>query len=205
LGSFGTAYAIPKSRCQKHKKPNFPGGFPASIKIEAKPSRGNSCALSWPDAARRVPLYRNCCCIILPMTAIRVFLSLLFLAVLFVTITQAQSISTVDRRAARKVSDSLMADLVANRTSDATQKMGAWQYAQMIDGCGRPLDSRIANNGAPVVGEDVSTDGRTKNTLIFQYVCKSTRHSGWVFKVTVEMAEDAKYHVSGFGCGKPSN
>jgi len=146
------------------------------------------------------------------MTAIRVFLSLLFSALLFVATTQAQSISGADRRAARKVSDSFMADLVANRSSDAIQKMATHnhdvamsQLAQMIDDCGRPLDSRIANNGAPVVGEDVSTDGRKKETLIFQYVCKSTRHSGWVFKVTVEMAEDAKYHVSGFGCGKPNN
>ncbi|HWY04885.1 MAG TPA: hypothetical protein VNX60_14515 [Candidatus Acidoferrum sp.] len=132
------------------------------------------------------------------MTAIRVFLSLLLPAMLFVATPQAQSISSADRRAARKVSDSFMADLAANRSSDAIQKMGP-----IIDGCGRPLNSRIANNGTPLVGEDVSTDGKTKNTLIFQYVCKSTRHSGWVFRVTVEMAEDAKYRVSGFGCGKP--
>jgi hypothetical protein len=139
------------------------------------------------------------------MTAIRVFLSLLFSALLFGTTTQAQNISSADRRAARKVSDSFMADLVANRSSDAMQKMNVprdvamTQYTQLIDTCGRPLDSKIANDGVHVAGEDVLSDGRTRNTLIFQYVCKSTRHSGWVFKVEVEMAEDAKYHVFGVG------
>ena len=38
-------------RCRKHNKPNWAGGWPVSIKIEPNPSRGNSCALSWIDAA----------------------------------------------------------------------------------------------------------------------------------------------------------
>jgi len=139
----------------------------------------------------------------------RAFIYLLSLALFLVTATQAQSASGADRRAARKISDAFMADLIANRSSDALQKMAAphdaamAQYAQMIDRCGRPLDSKIANDGTPIVGQDVLTDGRTKSTLIFQYVCKSTRHSGWVFKVYLEVAEDGKYHVHGWGCGKP--
>jgi hypothetical protein len=143
------------------------------------------------------------------MTTSRVLLSFLFSAMFVVTAAYAQSVSDVDRRAARKLSDSFMADLIADRSSDALQKMAAPHdaalalYAQMIDRCGRPIESKIANDGTPIVGEDVSTDGRTKSTLTFQYVCKSTRHSGWVFKVDLEMAEDGKYHVHGFGCGKP--
>ncbi len=144
------------------------------------------------------------------MINIRLFLAILCSIILLEATIAAQSNSSTGLRAARRVSDSFIADLVANRIGDAIEKAGRLdrnaalsQYTEMLGNCGRPLDSKVANYGKPVVGEDVWPDGSKRNTLIFQYICKSTRHSAWVFRVEVEMAEDAKYRVSGWGCAKP--
>ena len=58
-----------------------------------------------------------------------------------------------------------MADLVGNRMADAMEKIApkaklGWEgfrktQTQMIDQCGRPLDSKIQNNGKAFLGEDV--------------------------------------------------
>jgi hypothetical protein len=141
------------------------------------------------------------------MTTIRASLAVLCLTVLLSTLTVGQGNSSMDRRAARKASDAFMADLVANRISNAIEKtehpdpkVALSQFALMLDGCGRPIESKIANDGSPVPGDEVQSDGTKKSTLNFLYTFKSERHSDWVFYVEVWLADDAKYHVHSWGC-----
>lgn len=106
-------------------------------------------------------------------------------------------------RGARKASDALMADLLANRLADAMEKLApkskpGWERfrkteSQMIDQCGRPVDSTIQNNGKPFLGEDVLPDG-TKTNWTFQYRCKTT-HQPSEFWITAEMAENGRYKL----------
>jgi len=127
-------------------------------------------------------------------------LCLLFL----LSATSAQQETDVGSRGARKASDALMADLVANRLADAMEKLApktkpGWEAfrkteSQMIDQCGRPLESSIQNNGKPFLGEDVLPDG-TKINWTFQYRCKTPRQPS-EFWVTIEMDENGRYKLA---------
>ena len=78
------------------------------------------------------------------------------------------------------------------------------QYTEFVNNCGKPFDSKVANDGKPVVGQDTGVDGKNKDTLIFLYTCNSTRHSGWVFSVELQTADNGKYRVSGLSCHNPN-
>jgi hypothetical protein len=115
--------------------------------------------------------------------------------------------ATGARIGAKKASDALMADLVGNRMADAMEKiapkakLGSEGFrktqTQMIDQCGRPLDSKIQNNGKAFLGEDVLPEG-TKTNWTFQYHCKTTRQPA-EYWVTVEMVEGGHYKLA-FTC-----
>jgi hypothetical protein len=64
----------------------------------------------------------------------------------------------------------------------------------MIDQCGRPVDSKIQNDGKPFLGEDVLPDG-TKTNWTFQYRCKTTRRPS-EYWVTAEMVEAGRYKLA---------
>ena len=134
-------------------------------------------------------------------------MNLLFLTLLFANLAVAQAKDDALEAGARKASDDLMADLLANRTSDAIEKVAPKkihaldgfraQLEQMLERCGRPLDSKIQNGGKPILGEDVLPEG-TKTTWNFQYVCKTTREPS-EFWVSVESIESGRYKVA-FTC-----
>jgi hypothetical protein len=137
----------------------------------------------------------------------RTFMGLLFLTLLFANLAAAQGKDSALEPGARKASDEVMADLVANRTSGAIEKVAPMKIAalegfrtqlrQMLERCGRPLDSKIQHGGKPILGEDVLPDG-TKTTWNYQYLCKTTREP-IEFWVTVESIEKGKYKVA-FTC-----
>lgn len=137
------------------------------------------------------------------MTTVRIFALVLSLA-LFLGARSAAQTTDADASGARKASDALMADLVANRMTDAMEKLapkakpGSEGFrkseTQMIDRCGRPLDSKIQNDGKPVLGEDVLPEG-TKTNWNFQYRCKTTRQSA-EYWVTAEMVEGGRYKLA---------
>jgi hypothetical protein len=160
-----------------------------------------------------VCLFHNFCCIIQPMIrVIRVLLPILCSILSLEPIAAAQSNETANRHAARAASDSFIADLVANRVSEAIEKanrldptapsQATHQYTLVLDRCGRPLDSKIENDGIPGIGHEIHPDRSVSDILIFQYLCKTTRHSDWIFSVLVQATEDSKYEVSVWGCGK---
>jgi hypothetical protein len=148
------------------------------------------------------------------MNHIRAVLPVLCAILFLGNAASAQSDAGLDKRAARKVSDAYMAELVANRISNAidmadsgatgpARKVIRSQYREILEGCGRPLDNKIENNGIPLLGENISFDGRKRTTLIFQYRCKTT-HQEAIFSVTTSKSEDSKYHFDGLSCGKAS-
>lgn len=137
------------------------------------------------------------------MTPIRTSANILCLLVLL-SATSAQQENDVGGRGARKAGDALMADLVANRLTDAMEKLApktnpGWEgfrksESHTIDQCGRPLDSTIQNDGKPFLGEDVLPEG-TKTNWAFQYRCKTTRQPS-EFWVTAEMVENGRYKLA---------
>ena len=127
--------------------------------------------------------------------------SLLVLAVMSIAQT-----SQFDARAARRISDSFVDALVANRISDAYQKMNpaysthaAQVLDSVLDSCGRPVDSKSQNNG--VVGEDQSAKGRMIPTITYLYLFTESNHKRCSFHVQIEAGNDRKYYVTSLGCG----
>jgi len=146
---------------------------------------------------------------------LRVFVIMLMSAM--VVCAAAQNNSGVDRRAAKKVSDAFVADLVANRidaalarTTDAGQKSSdpevlRWQYTRILTLCGKPLGSKSQDEGVPVLGEDIQSGGNKRATLLFQYLCKTNHSVDQIFAVEVQMADDGRYQISGLSCHKPGS
>lgn len=132
---------------------------------------------------------------------------LLFVALLSASLAPAQDKDNVLEPGARKASDDLMADLLANRTSDAIEKVAPKkisaldgfrvQLRHMLERCGRPLDNKIQNDGKAILGENVLPNG-TKTTWNFRYLCKTTREPA-EYWVTVESIGSEKYKVA-FTC-----
>ena len=137
------------------------------------------------------------------MTTVRTSALVLSLA-LFLGARSAAQATDADANGARKASDALMADLIGNRLADAMEKLapkvkpGSEGFrkseTQMIDQCGRPLDSKIQNDGKPLLGEDVLAEG-TKTTWTFQYRCKTTRQPS-EYWVTAETVEGGRYKLA---------
>jgi hypothetical protein len=146
---------------------------------------------------------------------------LLVAALPFAGIAEKPAASAASQRAAKKVSDLFMADLIADRVSDAVDRYDSSYLKAMgrdtvesqfvrhiLDLCGRPLDSKIQNDGIPVMGEDILTDGSKRATFTFLYSSRTTRqrkgakgHSQ--FEVGIESSGDGKYYVTAFGCCCP--
>ena len=140
------------------------------------------------------------------MLRIRRFFLVLTVALLGLRIATAAQSGRFDTREAKKVSDSFMADLVANRLSDASQqlkssslKVDSQILNNMLDSCGRPLEAKAENNG--VMGDDISGDGRTIPALTFLYLCTRSDHKRYRFHVKIEAPDDGKYYVTSWGCG----
>ncbi len=82
----------------------------------------------------------------------RTFMGLLFLTLLFANLAAAQGKDSALEPGARKASDEVMADLVANRTSGAIEKVAPMKIAalegfrtqlrQMLERCGRHSTAR---------------------------------------------------------------
>jgi hypothetical protein len=129
------------------------------------------------------------------------------LTLLFSNLAAGQDKDNPLEAGARRASDDVMADLLANRTSDAIEKIapkkiGALegfrtQIRQMLERCGRPLDSKMQNDGKAILGEDVLPEG-TKTTWNYEYLCK-TAHAPAEYWVTVESIGSGKYKVA-FTC-----
>lgn len=110
--------------------------------------------------------------------------------------TTCKSGSSVDRAAAQKVSDSFMADLVANRVSDAVDEMDPEilqfaghkdveeQVRKLFDYCGRPLDSEFRHNEN---GFKLYPNGRTKPMMKFFYAASTTQYAKGVCFFSVEV------------------
>jgi hypothetical protein len=112
-------------------------------------------------------------------------------------ILAAQSKDNADQRAARKMSESFVSDLIANRVDTKSQ------FAQILDLCGRPQNRRIVDDGTPVMGDNI-VDGQKRTTMQFLYLCKTARNSDQIFSVEVEKIGDGKYRISGLSCRKPN-
>jgi hypothetical protein len=103
---------------------------------------------------------------------------------------------TIDYTAARKVSDSFMADLVANRVNDAVDRMepdfvktlGRAQaeaaVKKLFDYCGRPLDSEFKHDE---VGFKIYADGHKNPMRKFFYAATTDQNPKGVcfFSVSV--------------------
>jgi hypothetical protein len=140
---------------------------------------------------------------ILTVTLVRISALILCLAVFLNGRLVSQEPDT-DSIGARKASDALMADLVANRMGDVMEKLApkgslGWESFRKletdnIDQCGRPLDSRIQNDGKPFLGQDVLPEG-TKTDWTFQYRCKTTRKPS-EYWITAEMVQAGRYKLA---------
>ena len=116
--------------------------------------------------------------------------------------------SSKDRAEARKVSDSYMSDLVADRVDLALDKMEP-QFLQaaggkakveaglrdLFDYCGRPLESEF---GHEETGFFLGTDGRRAPIRGFYYSGRTTQHPKGVcfFAVKVVPSENGRKVVS---------
>jgi hypothetical protein len=117
--------------------------------------------------------------------------------------------SSIDRGAARKVSDSFMGDLVLNHVDDALNKMepevvqkaGRAQaeaaIRNLFDYCGRPLDSEFKHDE---VGFKIYLDGRKKPMRKFYYAATTTQYpKGQCFFAIEVVPDDGNFKVTTFG------
>ena len=128
---------------------------------------------------------------------------------LFVGLNLVLSLSacggSMDQAAARKVSDSFMSDLVADRVGDALNRMqGSASYRsnephmrKLFEYCGRPLDYEFKHYER---GVRATLDGRATPVLNFYYAAKTTQHAKGVcfFSVGV-VPDDKELKVAVFG------
>jgi len=104
--------------------------------------------------------------------------------------------SSINRPAAQKVSDSFMANLAANRVSDAVSEMEPEmfqtadraqveaQIRRLFDYCGRPLDSEFKHDE---IGVKVYMDGHQKPMRKFYYAANTTAHKKGVCFFAIEV------------------
>lgn len=120
------------------------------------------------------------------------------------------------QRAARKLADSFMFDVIQNRISDALEKFeGPYLdlpgrskvrpelIKSVVNSCGAPLNMKIVNDGSPNVGESISAEGEKHVVYTFIYSAQTTRpkrpNRPAQFTVSVEVVGENEY-VVGFGC-----
>ncbi len=124
--------------------------------------------------------------------------------------------SKLDRAGAKALSDSFMADLVANKLDDALSKMEP-EFVQEVGGhekaigaiqkgsdyCGRPLNSAYWRDE---VGFYAYLDGRRKPMRKFYYTTPTTQHPDGecYFTVMVVPGDQGGYRVVATTAGKPN-
>jgi hypothetical protein len=128
----------------------------------------------------------------------------LIVPVLFAVFVSGQKDSSTMRRDARKISDSVMDRLVAGKGAEVVndQFKNAPESARKFlsttlqhDRRGRPLDSRIENDGVPTEGEDVRGK-KTYRVLFYQYLSTTDKHKNVTFTIAVEFDDEGKFFNS---------
>jgi hypothetical protein len=115
--------------------------------------------------------------------------------------------SSIDRTAAKKVSDSFMTDLASDRVSDALGEMEGLETAhrdqveaqvrKLFDYCGRPLDTEFKHDE---IGFRVYATGHQKPMRKFYYAANTTRYRKGVCFFAVEIVPDQnQMRVASFG------
>jgi hypothetical protein len=123
-------------------------------------------------------------------------------------LTACKSGRSIDRAAAKKVSDAFMSNLASDRVSDAVGEMelgfrhsvGSEQFETQIrklfDYCGRPLDSEFKHDE---IGFRVEAGGQ-KPMRKFYYAANTTQHKKGVCFFAVEVVpERSDLKVASFG------
>lgn len=122
-------------------------------------------------------------------------------------LTACKSGRSIDRAAAKKVSDSFMAYLASDRVSDAVGEMEGFEPSQrdqvearvrkLFDYCGRPLDSEFKHDE---IGFRVYATGRQKPMRKFYYSANTTQYRKGVCFFAVEVVPDGSdLRVASFG------
>jgi hypothetical protein len=134
-----------------------------------------------------------------------------FLAVLIsaLALTGCKSGASIDCVGAKKVSDSFMAYLVADRVNDAVGEMDPemFQWGRreeveakmrtLFDYCGRPLDSEFKHDE---VGFKMYVSGHEKPMRKFYYAAKTTQYPKGVCFFSVEVVPvDNGFGITTFG------
>jgi len=127
----------------------------------------------------------------------------------FLALSACKSGRSIDRAAAKKVSDAFMSNLASDRVSDALgqmelgfrQSVGSEQFERQIrklfDYCGRPLDSEFKHDE---IGFRVYAMGRQKPVRKFYYSANTTQHQKGVCFFAVEVVPDGSdLRVASFG------
>ena len=121
---------------------------------------------------------------------------LLAVIVSTLALSGCKSGSSIDRAAARRVSDSFMAHLVADRVNDAvgemepemfqsaTREQVEAQMRKLFDYCGRPLDSEFKHDE---IGFKVYLSGHKNPMRKFYYAAKTTQYPKGVCFFSVEV------------------
>jgi len=112
----------------------------------------------------------------------------------------------MDRRRAKEVSDSFMADLVANQVYQAVGRMEDGEIDKrqaeagirgLFEYCGKPLEYEYKHFET---GTRLYSSGRTKSVLKFYYSGKTTQHPKGICFFSVEVvANNSEYEVAVFG------
>jgi len=127
----------------------------------------------------------------------------------FLALTACKSGRSIDRAAAKKVSDTFMSNLASDRVSDAVgemelgfrQSVGSGQIETQIrklfDYCGRPLDSEFKHDE---IGFRVDAMGRQKPMRKFYYSANTTQYKKGVCFFGIEVVPDGSdLRVASFG------
>ena len=131
-------------------------------------------------------------------------LSILFC---FFSLTACKSDRSIDRAAAKEVSDSFMSHLISDRASNALDEMEGVkttqrtqteaQVRELFDYCGRPLDSEFKHDE---IGFRMYSNGRRKPMRKFFYAANTTQYRKGVCFFAVEVVpEQNNLRVASFG------
>ena len=127
----------------------------------------------------------------------------------FLALTACKSGRSIDRAAAKKVSDAFMSNLASDRVNDAVGEMELGfrhsvgneqlenEIRKLFDYCGRPLDSEFKHDE---IGFRVYATGRQKPMRKFYYSANTTQYRKGVCFFAVEVVPDGSdLRVASFG------
>jgi hypothetical protein len=125
----------------------------------------------------------------------------------FLALIACKSGRSIDRTAAKQVSDAFMTYMASDRVGDAVGKMEGVQPAdreqmeiqmrKLFDYCGRPLDSEFKHDE---IGFKVYANGRQKPMRKFYYAANTTHYRKGVCFFGVEVVSDEnELKVTTFG------